>query len=495
MLITSVSPSLAHSSKKSSSTHPRLSKKLPRLPHVTFGNAQWQPQWKDWIAKCGDFFVGKYYQLKEAHHPTEKHPETGNKYQQMAAGFPPPRPFQPFLDAQAKYAIDPKNYAYNKYQGEPYYRQALAEHLHDRFNITINADTQIIPTKASNEALFDLLKDMDVPTINGQPAQTWLPSPGYDTYNIASKAGGWGINTYSLSNENPYPYKGNPFLFDFNKAWGDMDKNAQARIKLLVLNYPNNPTGATAPKEYLNDVLRFANEHGLLVIRDFAYADTYQVDADGTPLTARPASMFELDAAKDPKAKLVEMHTFSKSMLIPSERAGYAVFSKALTEKHPDEPFAFSQGLLEIKKRRDATGPSYVFQKSLVDALKDKEGYRAFLQKENRLATEKYHAVRGILEKSGWDILGDANSVCPYYVWAKVPVKNMSSEDFAIKAFKEASVGVIPGAHLTPDGSTAGEGYIRIALSSNPLNKNPNNGEYTGPLIEAANRLAKLKGS
>src|SRR6476619_956374 len=184
------------------------------------------------------------------------------------------------------------------------YREAIARFMSRRFDLTFDPFTEIVPLIGSKEGISHVAlayaEDGDV---------TIIPEPGYLAY----------VGGTQLALGEPYRYElrpDNDFLVDLDQIPADVLK----RTRILYLNYPNNPTAAVAPRDYLESVVKRCRELDILLVYDNAYSE---MAFDGY----RPPSIFEIDGAKD---VAIEFHSMSKTYNMTGWRCGWAVGSQEL---------------------------------------------------------------------------------------------------------------------------------------------------------------------
>src|SRR3954470_18150715 len=179
------------------------------------------------------------------------------------------------------------------------YREAVARFMKRRFNQEFNPLKEIIPLIGSKEGISHLALAF---VTKGD--YTILPEPGYNSY----------VGGTLLAEATPYKYPLRPengFLIDLDRIPTDVLK----KTKILYLNYPNNPTAAIAPREYLEDVVKRCRELDILLVYDNAYSE---LAFDGYV----PPSIFEIDGAWD---TAIEFHSLSKTYNMTGWRCGWAV--------------------------------------------------------------------------------------------------------------------------------------------------------------------------
>ncbi|MGI9627049.1 MAG: aminotransferase class I/II-fold pyridoxal phosphate-dependent enzyme, partial [Longimicrobiales bacterium] len=223
----------------------------------------------------------------------------------------------------------------------------------------------------------------------------------------------------------------NGFLMDL----AEIPSDQLAKAKLLYMNYPNNPTTAAAPENYLSSVVEFCRTHDLLLVYDNAYSE---VAFDGYA----PPSILEIPGAKD---VALEFHSLSKSYNMTGWRIGWVCGNR-------DHVAALSK----VKTFVD-TGSFQALQAAGVAALEDDNDWLA--GNIARFAARR-DAVMAGLGQSGWTLQSPRATM---YVWVPVPTKD-SSADYCQRVLEQTGVVVLPGSAL----GAAGEGFFRIALTQEP---------------------------
>jgi alanine-synthesizing transaminase len=205
----------------------------------------------------------------------------------------------------------------------------------------------------------------------------------------------------------------------------------------LLLNFPHNPTTTVVDLEFFRRVVRFAREHDLFVVHDFAYADLY---FDGY----QPPSLLQVPGAKEIS---VEFFTLSKSYDMPGWRVGFACGNREVLA-----------GLARLKSYMDY-GIFPPIQIAAIHALNGPQNYVETVR-------TRYHRRRNTLidglARIGWSIPKPKGTM---FVWAEIPepFQSMGSMEFAKFLLTEAKVAVSPGIGFGP----YGEGYVRFALIEN----------------------------
>lgn len=326
---------------------------------------------------------------------------------------------EPIVKRLQETAADPENHHYPAFKGSLYFREHVAKYYKERFGVDVDPETEIITLLGSKEGLFHIslayLRPGDIGLI---------PDPSFPAYNDGVFFAGADVLRMPLT-------RANHFLPDLDS----LDDETRRRAKLLFLNYPNNPTGVTAPPEYMEKAIRFCKEHEVLLCYDHAYAETY---FDNN----KPRSLLEYEGGKDVG---VEFMTFSKTFNMAGWRLGAAVGNADVIHS-----------LLVVQSHINS-GVFAPIQFAGVTALEEvaKSGFleesRAEYQRRRDYAISRFETI-------GWDVRKPDATV---YLWVPVP-KGMTSLAFANYLLDEYRVVVAPGTAF----GTTGEGYVRISLTT-----------------------------
>jgi LL-diaminopimelate aminotransferase len=324
------------------------------------------------------------------------------------------------VEAMHKAIDDPATHNYPPYAGTPEFRKAAVEWYSKRFNLPVfNPDTECVGTIGMKEAIHNMFLATVDP---GDYAL--IPSPGYPVYKTSTLLCGGTPYLMPLKEENN-------FLIDLGAIPEDVARGA----KIMFLNYPNNPTGAFATKEFFEKVIAFGKKYNILICHDNAYSENV-FDKNNLPL-----SIFNVEGAKD---IAVEMFSLSKGYNMTGWRIGFAV-------GNPDGIKALSN----VKTNIDS-GVFKAIQRAAVVALSSEQTHLDFLR---NLYSERAKTAEEGLKSLGWEIQHPSQGTL--YVWAKIPPRYKSSIDFASDMLEKAGIVVPPGIGY----GEYGEGYFRIALS------------------------------
>lgn len=320
------------------------------------------------------------------------------------------------IDALYKAAKDPSNHHYALDAGMPQFRQAIAKWYKKRFKVNLDPDTEILPLIGSKEGIAHF------PLAFINPGDYVLvPDPCYPPYKNGTTFAGGIPYIMPLLEEN-----------DFLPDLSGIDKGALKKAKTIFVNYPNNPTGAVADKEFYEKVLDFSDKNNILICSDAAYSE---VCYDGY----KPMSILEIDGAKD---RAIEFHSLSKTYNMTGWRIGWACGNRKAIE-----------GLAKVKSNID----SGIFQAIQIAGVAALEGTQEPLKKANLTYRERRNALIDGLNSLGWKV---SKPKATFYVWART-LRGYDSSGMAKALLEKADIIATPGVGLGRNG----EGYIRMAVT------------------------------
>ena len=336
-------------------------------------------------------------------------------------GAPDLPPAAHILAALAASANRDDTHSYQPHRGPRALRQAWAAHYARRYGVALDPETEIQPLLGSKEGIFHLSQ-----AFVGPGDLVIVPDPGYVTYTRGALFAGGETWRMPLLPERGY-------LPDLVAIPAEVLQ----RAKLMWLNYPNNPTGATAEQEFFAQAVELARANDILLCHDAAYMEVY---FDGY----RPASLMQAPGAKD---VAVEFNTLSKSHNMAGWRSGALVGNPAVVK-----------ALFVLKTNADSSHFRPVFDASTA-AL---DGDQAWLDERNAIYQARRDVVLAALPGMG---MPAARPKASLYVWAQIPA-GWSSETFVERALEECGVSLTPGTVFGP----GGEGFVRISITA-PLER------------------------
>jgi LL-diaminopimelate aminotransferase len=341
---------------------------------------------------------------------------------------PPPAAIKTLQEAVANPAMS----RYGFQLGLPAFREAVAAWMQKRFDVALDPFKEIVPLVGSKEGIAHLaFCYVDAGDV------TIIPDPGYQPYIGGTLLAGGAAYTVPLRPEN-----------NFMIPLEELPSDVVERARLLYLNYPNNPTSAIAPNEYLEQCVRFCQENGILLVYDNAYSE---IAFDGYC----PPSIFQIPGARE---VAIEFHSFSKTYNMTGWRIGWAAANAQVIA-----------ALSRVKAFVD-TGQFLAVQAAAKAAL---ETYDEWVPGNVEAFKQRRDVLSNALRRAGFQVEVPRATM---YLWVPVP-GNRPSEEFARQALLEHGVVIMPGAAL----GAGGEGFFRVALT-----------QPAARLEEAALRLAKL---
>ena len=342
--------------------------------------------------------------------------EAGVDVIDLGAGDNDTPPPEVAVDTMTQALRNPMLSKYGFQQGLPEFRQAASRWIERRFGQRFDPFTETLPLIGSKEGLSHL----PLAVINPGDVAI-VPEPGYQAY----------LGGALLSGAEPYiaPLRpDNEFLLELDQLPGDTLR----RAKIVFVNYPNNPTAAIAPVEYLERTVAACRRHGILLAYDNAYCE---LTFDGY----RAPSIFEIAGARD---VAIEFFSLSKSYSMTGWRVGFAAGRAELI------------GALTRVKSYVDTGPFLAVQKAGAAALERSEELVAPIRTELQ---RRRDAAVAALTQAGFKV---ERPKAAMYLWVPLPA-GTSSASFAKGALEQNGVVVLPGSAFGP----AGEGFFRIALT------------------------------
>ncbi len=328
---------------------------------------------------------------------------------------------EPIVEKLCEVARDPKSHRYPAASGMKNLKREIAKYYQQDFGVELDMDTEVICTIGSKEGISHLCL-----AIVGPGDTVLVPAPAFPIHIYSATIAGGNVIRIPIA-----PHE------TFLKRVADMCESLYPRPKVLVLNYPHNPTGMLAQKEIFEQAVAMARKYGFIILHDFAYS---RITFDGY----KAPSFMEVEGSREVG---VEFGSFSKSYNMAGWRLGYCVGNKKLI-----------QGLGKIKGYYDY-GVFSPIQIAGIIALRDCED-------DVTRQVEIYQSRRDVmckgLEQMGWEVNIPGAGM---FVWVKIPEPycRMGSMEFAIQMLEKANVAVAPGIGFGQEG----EGYLRLALVEN----------------------------
>lgn len=331
-------------------------------------------------------------------------------------GSPDLPPAQFIIDELSRAAQSPNVHGYAPMGGTPEYRRAVAHYYRTRFGVELDPQKEVLALMGSKEGLFTLNQVLLNP---GDIAL--VPDPGYPVYSASGIIAGAEIYPLPL-------LKKNAFLPDL-KA---IPPEVASRARILWLNYPNNPTGAVATREFFTEAVHFARENNIVIANDAPYMDicfdNYQA-----------MSILEIPGAMD---VAVEFNSLSKTYNMAGWRLGMvAGNSQVISYLHT------------YKSQADSSH----FEAILIAGAAAMTGDQTWLTKRNEVYKERRDIVINALRSVGFGVDTPPAAI---YIWARLPTGFEDSEEFCSDLLEDSGVSTTPGTVY----GKYGAGYLRISL-------------------------------
>ncbi|HEV7223368.1 MAG TPA: aminotransferase class I/II-fold pyridoxal phosphate-dependent enzyme [Pirellulales bacterium] len=389
---------------------------LPPSDDPAHGEAPFKVVLADRMYRLPPYLFGKInailYQKRRA----------GDDMIDLGMGNPSEPPQEIVIEKLVEAARDPRNHGYSQSLGIMNLRREVAGKYFRKFGVRLDPEKETVVCLGSKEGFSHMCLALMGP---GDTAIVPAPYFPVHVYGVALASG----NAISLEVANSGQFLSN-IAFTCQRL--------HPRPKLLILNYPHNPSTVTVEPEFFVEVVKLAKRYNLMVISDFAYAD---VAFDGY----QPPSFLAAPGASDVG---VEFTTMSKGYNMAGWRVGFCAGNAEMVK-----------ALGTIKAYYDYG----MFQAIQIAAIVALRGTEAAVEDQALLYQRRRNVLVDGLRRIGWEITPPRAGM---FVWAKIPepwASQMSTMDFAMKLLEEADVAASPGSGFGP----AGEGYLRMALVEN----------------------------
>ena len=340
---------------------------------------------------------------------------SGKAVYDFTIGSPNIAPSKEVMDALITAAQQPESYMYSLHDTKEL-KETIQAWYRKRYQVELDTETEILSLQGSQEGLahvaLALCDEGDI---------VLIPAPSYPIFANGPKIAG--AELYEMPMLKEYDY-----LIQFDAIPEEIAEKA----KMIIISYPNNPTGATAPDSFYEELIQFAKAHDIIVIHDTAYSNLVFDGEDGK-------SFLYYAGAKDIG---IEFNSFSKTYGMAGARIGICVGNAEIV------------GILRKLKSNIDYGMFLPIQKAAIAALTQdqsivKETRETYQRRRNRIVAGAAAA--------GWHI---ASCKSTMFLWAQIPEGYGSSEEFALNLLKCSGMLVTPGSSF----GAYGEGFVRIAL-------------------------------
>lgn len=326
-------------------------------------------------------------------------------------------------------AHNPRNHRYSSSRGIPKLRQAICDLYKRRFDVDLDPDSEVVTTIGAKEGLSHLMW-----VLVGPGDTALVPSPSYPIHIYAPLFAGADVRMIRLENiGGDEADAGEAFFANLVEAW----ESAWPKPKVAIISFPHNPTTACIDLATMARLVEFAKEHDVLLVHDFAYAETA---FDGF----RPPSILEVPGAKD---VAVELYSLTKSFSMAGWRIAFMVGNAEVV-----------QALTKLKTYLDY-GTFQPIQIAAIVAMNEASEYPLVV---NEIYQHRRDALCDGLNRIGWEVARPRGTM---FLWAPIPepYREMGSLEFAKYLVAEAKVATAPGLGFGP----GGDGFVRFALIEN----------------------------
>jgi LL-diaminopimelate aminotransferase len=350
----------------------------------------------------------------------------------LGIGSPDQAPSAETIEALASTARKTGSHGYQNYKGIPALRQSIVSFSERTYGTTLDPETMILPLMGSKEGIMHIMM-----AFVDEGDEVLIPDPGYPTYASVAKIVGAKVNTYKMTEESGWKINVN-----------ELRARDLSKVKIMWINFPHMPTGTTASKEELKQLVDLAREKQFLIVNDNPYS---------LILNDEPASILSVPNALD---VALELNSLSKSHNMAGWRIGW-VAGRA----------DYIDAVLRVKSNMDS-GMFLGLQQAAVEALKSGKEWFASV---NKVYADRKKIAEQILDGLGCTYTRDQSGL---FVWAKAPSDIFSVETWIDEILYGTKVFITPGFIF----GEAGNRHVRISLCA-PVEK----------LQEAHRRLQSFK--
>ncbi|CAM4188647.1 aspartate aminotransferase [Streptococcus penaeicida] len=352
----------------------------------------------------------------------------------LGQGNPDQPTYDFIVDGLVEAAKNPQSHKYSQFRGNPNFKEAIVNFYQKEYGVKLDANQEVCVLGGAKIGLVEL------PWALTNPGDLiLLPDPGYPDYLSGIALGKADFVTYPLLEENQ-------FLPDLKSIPEDVARKA----KMMILNYPNNPTGAVATFEFYQELVVWAKRYEVAIISDFAYGALGYDGFENPSFLSTPGA----------KEVGIEIYTFSKTFNMAGWRLAFAVGNAEIIEA------------LNLIQDHLFVSVFPAVQEAGIKALEDRRSAQA-VRNLNKLYDQRREAFVAAAARIGWKAFDSKGS---FYAWMPV-AKGYTSQSFADLLLDKAHVAVAPGIGF----GELGDHYVRIGLLVDP-----------DRLEEAVARIAKL---
>lgn len=352
----------------------------------------------------------------------------------LSMGAPTANPPQVLIDKLKEFLTEDNVHTYSVTRGELYFRQAIVERMKNRFGVDLDVNKDICSLMGSKDGLANLIRFIITPKSEDKEKDIILiPDPGYASYLQMVQCSGGKAYSLPLTAENNYQPKMEDVIEKLTADGYDFSK-----IKALIINYPNNPLGVSASREYVQSLVDFCKKHDILLISDAAYCDIYFDEKE------KPFSVLELKGAKDVS---VEFFSLSKPYAITGWRLGWLCGNSDVISRFGKAKSTIDNGIFKA------------LQKACACVMNSSDGDDYIAQGNIAYKRKQAIMVKG-LKELGWEIDDSKLPHTTFYLWLPIPRKYKSAFKFCEDILEKSGIVIVPGNAF----GEYGEGYFRLSF-------------------------------
>ncbi|WP_081211951.1 pyridoxal phosphate-dependent aminotransferase [Salegentibacter sediminis] len=345
--------------------------------------------------------------------------ESGKDIINLGIGSPDLPPPPQVITALNGALVNSAAHQYQPYKGTADFRKAIAEFYQNHYDVSLDAETEILPLMGSKEGITHITM-----AFLNEGDEVLIPNPGYPTYAAVTELVGAKAVFYDLNAEGNWL----PNL-------AQLAKKDLSKVKLMWVNYPHMPTGASATDQVFRDLVEFGKTHNILIVNDNPYSFI---------LNNEPKSILQTEDAKE---VVLELNSLSKSF----NMAGWRIGMVCGSEKNLNT-------ILKVKTNMDS-GMFYPLQAGAAVALRMNGNWFSALNETYQSRKEKVLELAKVLQCE------PEKDQSGMFIWAKVP-KGSTSEAFVEGLLQKHNIFTAPGFIF----GTMGEGYVRFSLCASEEN-------------------------
>ena len=357
--------------------------------------------------------VGEYY-FSQKLREIELMNKAGKQVINLGIGSPDLPPHPDVINTLHEESVKHHQHAYQGYKGSIVFRNVIAKWYRQWYNVHLDPEHEILPLIGSKEGIMHICM-----TYLNEGDGVLVPNPGYPTYSSAVKIAGGRLIEYRLKESNHW-------FPDFDT----IEKSGMDHIKLMFVNYPQMPTGQLPTVDLFNQLIKFAQKHGILLIHDNPYSFI---------LNEEPLSLLQVPGAMD---VVIELNSLSKS----HNMAGWRVGMLCAKKERVDE-------ILRFKSNMD----SGMFLPVQLAAAKALEADKDWHHKLNSVYTSRREKAFELLKGIDCEFAADQAGM---FVWAKIPATEKDGYSLSDRILHEANVFITPGGIFGSEGNA----YVRVSL-------------------------------